>query len=312
MSLWLKRLTLAGVIFGAVLTGIGRLASWWPVLDIVNDGFPFLFAGTLFVLGLAAIARDWRLAVAAGALVAVNLAVGLWAMQSAAAKAYDGGEPALRVVTFNLWRGNDRIDEVAQFLAREDADAVVLQEVTQEHDARLRGALRNIYPYAAGDAHLIILSRHPIIAEGRIDRPGFPPWISLMLRWVRLDVKGSEVELAGVHLARPFYPALQEEDTETLIKFVLSRSGPLVLAGDLNMTPWTEKLNRLTGATGLRRYNTFAFTWPMRRGKFRLIPFVAIDNVLASQHFAKIAMRAGPRLGSDHRPVIADLALAAP
>ena len=40
-----------------------------------------------------------------------------------------------------------------------------------------------------------------------------------------------------------------------------------------------------------------------------LLPLVPIDNVFASPHFAKIATTVGPRLGSDHRPVIADIAL---
>ena len=41
-----------------------------------------------------------------------------------------------------------------------------------------------------------------------------------MLRWVRLDVNATTFELAGVHLARPFYPELQEEDIEALTEFV--------------------------------------------------------------------------------------------
>jgi endonuclease/exonuclease/phosphatase (EEP) superfamily protein YafD len=132
-----------------------------------------------------------------------------------------------------------------------------------------------------------------------------------MLRWVRLDVNGMTFELAGVHLARPFYPTLQQEDVAALTGFVLSRTGPLVV-GDFNMSPWTEKLARLTGATGLKRYNTFHLTWPMRRGGIQLLPLVAIDNVFASRHFAKLTTKGGPRLGSDHKAVIADLALAAP
>lgn len=233
-------------------------------------------------------------------------------MQDAARQATAGSERALRIVTFNLWRGNDRMAEVAAFLLHQAADAVVLQEVTRAHGEILRRALQPAYPYASGDEHLIILSKHPILAEGRVDRPDFPPWIALMLRWVRLDVKGTALELAGVHLARPFYPSLQEEDIEALTNFVLSRGGPLVVAGDFNMSPWTEKLGRLTSITGLRHTNTFAFTWPLRRGRLELLPFVAIDNVLVSRHFARIALEAGPRLGSDHRPITVDLALATP
>jgi endonuclease/exonuclease/phosphatase (EEP) superfamily protein YafD len=56
----------------------------------------------------------------------------------------------------------------------------------------------------------------------------------------------------------------------------------------------------------------FYLTWPLRRGALPLLPLVAIDNVLASPHFAKIATVGRPRLGSDHRPAIVDLALSGP
>jgi endonuclease/exonuclease/phosphatase (EEP) superfamily protein YafD len=88
---------------------------------------------------------------------------------------------------------------------------------------------------------------------------------------------------------------------------VLSRTGPLVVAGDFNMSPWTKKLASFT-----ERYNTFRLTWPMRRGRLPLLPLVAIDNVFATGHFAKIATRPGPRLGSDHRLIVVDLALVEP
>ena len=48
-----------------------------------------------------------------------------------------------------------------------------------------------------------------------------------MLRWARLDVKGTTFELAGVHLARPFYPELQQQDVAALTEFVRGRTLPL-------------------------------------------------------------------------------------
>ena len=133
-----------------------------------------------------------------------------------------------------------------------------------------------------------------------------------MLRWVRLDVNGTSFELAGVHLARPFYPELQQQDIAALTEFVRGRTMPLVVAGDFNMSPWTEKLAHFTEQTGLRRYNSLHLTWPMRHGNVPLLPLVAIDNVFASREFAALATHAGPRLGSDHRPIVVDIALSAP
>ena len=81
------------------------------------------------------------------------------------------------------------------------------------------------------------------------------------------------------------------------------------MAGDFNMSPWTEKLQRFERGSGLKRYNSFHPTWPIAKGGLPLVPLVAIDNLFASPRFAKIDMTPGPRLGSDHRPIVVDIAL---
>jgi len=42
------------------------------------------------------------------------------------------------------------------------------------------------------------------------------------------------------------------------------------------------------------------------------MPFVLLDNVLSTPGFGTVTARTGPRLGSDQRPMIADLALVRP
>ena len=76
------------------------------------------------------------------------------------------------------------------------------------------------------------------------------------------------------------------------------------------MTPWTDQLKQFTRTTGLGRFNTFHFTWPMRWRRYPLVPVVVIDNVFASRSSPKSQRSAAQ--GSDHRPIIADIALAAP
>jgi hypothetical protein len=110
-----------------------------------------------------------------------------------------------------------------------------------------------------------------------------------MIRWARIEMNGTTFELAGIHLVRPVYPALQQQDTAALIALVRGRTLPLVMAGDFNMSPWTEKLQHFERSSGLRRYNTCHPTWPMERGKLPLLPLVPIDHVfdlprLASWH----------------------------
>ncbi|HUU66697.1 MAG TPA: endonuclease/exonuclease/phosphatase family protein [Methyloceanibacter sp.] len=308
MSRLVRAIVVTGLAAAAALTAIGVLAYWRTALDIVNNGLPVLTVGCLALLGLAFATGKRTLIGTAALLVAVNFALLLTGVAGAAPEAPQGSERFLRVATFNLWGPNDHADRIKTFLAETDPDALVLEEVRQHHRAFLDDlALR--YPHRVGADGLVILSKYPIQADGRVDRAGFPSWMSLIVRWVRLDVNGTEVELAGVHLARPFYPELQQSDIVGLTQFVQGRSGPLILAGDFNMAPWTWKLKGFTRATGLGRTNTFHPTWPMQWKSVPLLPLVPIDNVFTSPHFVSMGTMVGPRLGSDHRPVIADIAI---
>jgi endonuclease/exonuclease/phosphatase (EEP) superfamily protein YafD len=264
MIAWLRLLAGLGLVFGAVLTGLGWLAQWWPALDLINNGLPLLAAGTVVLFGLALLVRDWRFIVPAALLAAINVGLIFAGLQGAAAEAAPDSKRFLRVVTFNLSFGNDRIDGVDKFLNETDADVVVLQEVTRDHLLPLHTGLDARYPHSRGEFGVVIFSKYPIRADGRLDRPGYPEWIRLMSRWVEIDVNGTAVELVGVHLARPFYPVLHEHDVTTLTQFVLTRKLPVIVAGDFNMTPWTDQLKRFTYVSGLGRFNTFHFTWPMR------------------------------------------------
>ncbi len=292
MSKVLKAVVVAGLVAGTALTALGMLATWYPAFDIVNNGLPFLAAGVLALLALAFVTRVRALIGACAILLAITFAWLITGLAGAAPEAPDGAERFLRVATFNLWGRNEHDSALMRFVDETDADVLVLQEV-RGHHAGLLDALSAAYPYRRGDSGLAILSKHPILADDRVDRASQPHWMSLIVRWIRLDVNGKEIEVAGVHLARPFYPDLLRADITTLAAFVQSRTGPLIVAGDFNMTPWTVKLKRFTESTGLGRFNTFYPTWPMRWREVPLLPLVPIDNIFASQHFASLGTRMG-------------------
>jgi endonuclease/exonuclease/phosphatase (EEP) superfamily protein YafD len=82
-------------------------------------------------------------------------------------------------------------------------------------------------------------------------------------------------------------------------------NGRLVLAGDLNLTPWSPRFARLLTETGLddsglRRGLAPTWLWPFG---------LAIDHVLVGAGLVALDNHLGPELGSDHRPVIVDLAI---
>ena len=75
-------------------------------------------------------------------------------------------------------------------------------------------------------------------------------------------------------------------------------------------------LHRLDQGLGLQRLDRAIPTWPARRRVagvlVRLPAILPIDHVYAGAGWRAISVRRGPNVGSDHYPLVADLALAEP
>ncbi len=257
----------------------------------------------------------WRPAIwLAAAITAVNLILFAAAIYGSAASAGDGADKLLRVVSLNVWVNNPQSADIADFVLREDGDIVVLTEVSAEQSAKLREALGARYPHVLGSRGVLLLSKRAPLASGYVSNPGIDGWgrVSL-INWARFQHDGVTFELAGVHLAWPFNPLDQVNDIDTLIGFAKDRGVPLIVAGDFNLTPWSLKLQRFRRQTGLGRTFTFALTWPVKRIRMPFsalnFPIVGIDNVFVSKEFAVQSADVGPYVGSDHKPVIVDLAV---
>ena len=81
--------------------------------------------------------------------------------------------------------------------------------------------------------------------------------------WARFATAGGgSYTVTGVHVAYPFEPRWQEDQTRFLAERLKAAQGPQILVGDFNLAPFTWKMDRLTRETGLRRHATFAATWP--------------------------------------------------
>jgi endonuclease/exonuclease/phosphatase (EEP) superfamily protein YafD len=79
---------------------------------------------------------------------------------------------------------------------------------------------------------------------------------------------------------------------------------PVIVAGDFNMTPESVIYRRRFG----HLQNAFSTAgWGWGGTKFTRIHSVRIDHVLADDHWQIARCEVGPDVGSDHRPVVAEL-----
>jgi endonuclease/exonuclease/phosphatase (EEP) superfamily protein YafD len=146
-----------------------------------------------------------------------------------------------------------------------------------------------------------LFSRHPYINGGSIERTDSNPGVV----WAHIRQENISYEFIGVHFAYPFHARAQARHFDWLIHYIRTRARPLIVAGDFNLTPFSAKLTKFAFATGLKRHATLLATWP--GDKFR--PVFLIDHVFSSREFYSVNVTVGPFLGSDHRPVIADIGL---
>ena len=127
-----------------------------------------------------------------------------------------------------------------------------------------------------------------------------------------LDIKEKTISLLAMHPTTPITPAkfknrnLQFREAAALLNSI---KGSKVLVGDLNITMWSPYFTTLIRSSGLRDARLgfgLGTSWPMPLPSFLRLP---IDHCLVSHDVQVDGFRIGPRIGSDHRPVIVDLSL---
>jgi endonuclease/exonuclease/phosphatase (EEP) superfamily protein YafD len=296
------RLTWIAWAIGIIVTALGFTAAWLPAFDLINEARPVhaVVAVALFVIAFLLREPPLIRPTVALALLQVGLLLLPWAR---AATSAPGAPPALRLVTFNLGGTNDRLDEIADFILGASADVVLLQNVSCTAGDRLIPKLKPTFPAAfvsaencAGQA---LLSKQQWLAGGQVITGTRKP----LLAWARLQVANHTFTLTGVRLAGPLEPNEQAADLQRLLQHLSSQGAAHVVAGNFNITPFAWKFAQLQNA-GLGQHATYRTNWPAQW----LLPPALADNVLSTQDIASVRLSLGPALGSDHRPLIADIA----
>jgi len=221
-----------------------------------------------------------------------------------------GSDPQIKLINLNLQKTNPVPSKAIDFLRSENADIVVLEEITPEWAAQLK-TLSIAYPHMlfcddTSTCDLALLSKKPW-QSGTVQKfsETGPYVITAEFNW-----DNSPFTLVSTHLDPPT-PAIGEdhqhfhsEESEAFSILLRSIDGPLVVAGDFNATPWSPSFDRVTEGTELKRVNGGLLpTWP---AQFSLVG-IPIDQILTTSEFYGSTMTTGPQVGSDHLPLIAHL-----
>ena len=284
---------------------------------------PLLVVPAIGAVGAGALLRRRRLTGVAAAATVLHLAwlaSELWQARGArpagSRKGQQGGGARMRLFSANVLFTNADLGGIAAEVGDADPDVVILQEVSPPTVAGLeRAGILDRFPYRSLNPRpdplgTAILSRYPLDEVAPCVIAGMP-----MAR-ATVVVGDHRVCLYNVHTRAPFGPGgvtLWRAQLEALadVAGTGGKEYPLILAGDFNAGSGHRPF-RTVLAAGMRdahmaRRRWWATTWPT---DIRLTPpFARIDHVLVSPHLEVVGVSEGVGRGSDHRPVIADLAV---
>ena len=295
---------LLGALGGAAasFTVLGFFGERWWLLDLLAN-FRVQY---LVVLGVTGALYGLFVGRAVGAVLlaagAVNLVV-VVPFLFETHQAPDDPGPTLTVTSFNVQASNRNRARVVDWLREHRADLVFLLESTFEWEASVAGAADLPYRIVAPvpDRYtfgISLLARDDVAVVTRDLVFGDRPVVE-----ASVEFDGGTVQVLGVHPRSPTSPARADSRDRHLAAAALwarGRTGPVVVVGDLNASPWSAAFRRLKRDGDLDdSLAGFGFqpSWPAGWGPL-MIP---IDHALHSDDLDVVDRSTGPALGSDHR-----------
>lgn len=301
----LALLIAAPVTAAALLAQGGRVSA---TLDILTHPAPAYFAAALVAallalasrgllraagLGLAAVA-----VLAAGALIAPELS------RRTGPAAPRDAPGQIKVIQFNVWQENPRLNEVVDWIVAQHPDVVILEETGPALRDKIvrRTGWRGVMGYLSTT---MIITPPPYVT---MNRPDIDPKSKLTFVNATYASPSGPYEVVATHLDWPGPTQARERQAlrEVVAKLPTQR---MILAGDFNSTPWSFARRADDRDFGLIRRDRAFWSWPAKRAPF---PFLPIDHLYAGPGWATVSVGRGPSLGSDHYPLIVTLAPVSP
>lgn len=316
---------LLGVLLPTLLSLIGT-QSWtrgWELLSHFQMQYLII---SLCFYGLLLFIRKKYFILIALLCLAINLREVLpWYFYFPQSAIGNDEVPQVRVLIANIYSAqNSNYTEAIALLRREQPDIAVFVEMNQAWVKQLE-AVRDILPHSFAVANpsvsgVAIYSRIPI------KKPSVRFFVqethpSLIGEFA---INGQRITLIATHLRTPIVRekfAARNQQLEEILQYIPLLERPVVVAGDLNTTMWSPYFRQFTSVSGLqdtRRGFGIEPTWPTHIFSFaipdrlRLLFSIPIDHCLVSPEIQVLQTRAGSDIGSDHLPLITDLAIAKP
>ncbi|MEL6307723.1 MAG: endonuclease/exonuclease/phosphatase family protein [Chloroflexota bacterium] len=328
-SRWLVSILIWYMLFIVVyLLGRFVVPVEWRFIAFLNNVAPYLFFPVIIGLLISLLLRAPRLS---GVYLLASLVGVLWIGPALSAPfvnppSADPDAETLQVISFNVQPDNANTEAAVDWLLGFQPEILALQDMPAPEDFEAFDALIEAYPYQATRQErsgVALFSQYPIVEAEDIMVNESP------VQRAVLDIAGREVVVYNIHAWFPLndnegaWLPLRYDESERnqqirdLLDIIADDESPVLLIGDLNLTEWSPIYHRiaaqLTDGYRSSSWGTGA-TWPvgdgtnedLGRGYPRLF---RLDYVWHSDDITSLSATVGAPLGSDHLPLIVDIAI---
>lgn len=300
-------------VCGAMASGatvLGLLGRFWWAFDLFSHFRAQYFYTLLTVAFLFLVRRRYWATTGFGLFAVLNLC-SILPLYFGAEQQRASAPPTCRAMLINVNTGSGRPDLVAQAIDQFRPDLLLLEEISDKWVAALSQQLKQ-YPNSRvmprdDNFGIGLYSKHPLV-DGEIRYLGDAEIPSVV---AVVQSPAGRFTIIGTH---PLPPAsgentrLRDGQLTELPTIVKQANSPVLLIGDLNATPWCSEFHRLLRESGLRNSSQgrgVQPTWPT----FMPLLLIPIDHCLYGPGMRVTAKRVGPKVGSDHYPIIVDFVL---
>lgn len=297
------------VVIGLIVGGLLPLGAslWWPFELLSHFRLQYLALAVLALVLVCATRRP-RLALALMFTMIVNALPLLPYTGFASVGASELSDSAgFSVLNINVNASNPEHDRILDALRASRADVIMLIELSHELEMRLE-SLDDVYPYQAlfpehGNFGIGLLSTRPF---NQVTEFELGPTTAIE---AAIELDGKRLGLLAVHTWPPMnagMAATRSAQLDALAQRAARTEGPLVICGDLNLSPYSPYFRRLleqSGAADTRAGRWPGISWPTSMPLLG----IPIDHCLTRGNLAAIGIKRLNSVGSDHYPVQVNL-----
>jgi endonuclease/exonuclease/phosphatase (EEP) superfamily protein YafD len=293
------------VTFLAIATLLAILFPRRPLLGVSQHwGLQLWQLGLIAAVGALVLIAWWALVLAVA--VAGYWSWRLWPRRTAPDTT--GTTSLFRIASANLLYENVDFERILERMSTLDSDILVVCEATAEARQHLR-RLEMEYPHAVDTCGpdnvygIVILSRFPItLRSSGIGEDPMPRHLG-----ADLAVGSRTIALLAIHPSNPIRFDRANRipgEFDAVAGLCRAAAEDLILIGDCNAAGWSTFLRDLEKATGVVNDGVMRPSWPTWLPPLVRLP---LDHVWVRGRVALLQADLGPKFGSDHLPLIAEI-----